>query len=272
MVKATCSLLRAGVLDAITRIHGDDGDVDGVFSNWVPSSGSTAALRDSGTNSSSGADHRHVRGQPPLFCRDLVLPSLDGILTPWDLQLMSDHTVRVAIIDAYYPLWNLTRAVWRHIGRDTYDVHERYWDSESNDGDENDQHSEADVTAAAETADVPTGNGAGSGGNAVHAEGRGKLQARARAAASSGSCASTGSSTSSFTETAADPAAAYRTDDCGPAFVEHRNALLRVLAYEGDLPDDIRGALSAVPWLAQQGGAASTAEAAEEEAREARAV
>ncbi|KAG5511792.1 hypothetical protein GH5_08104 [Leishmania sp. Ghana 2012 LV757] len=271
MVKATCSLLRAGVLDPITRIHGDDGDADGIFSIRVPSSGSTAALRDTGTNSSSGADHRHARGQPPLFCRDLVLPLLDGILTPGDLQLMRDHTVRVAIIDACYPLWNLTRAVWRHIGRGTYDVHERYWDSESNDGDENDQHDEADATAAAETAEVPTGNGAGSGGNADHAEGRGKLQARVEAAASSGSCASTGSSTSSFTATAADPAGAYRRYDCGPAFVEHRNAFLRMLAHEGDLPDDIRGALRAVPWLAQQGGAASTAEAAEDEAREARA-
>ncbi|CAJ1986162.1 hypothetical protein conserved [Leishmania donovani] len=271
MVKTTCSLLRAGVLDPITHIRGDD-DVGGVFSSWFPPSNSTGAMMNSGNRSSSSScGGAHHRCQPPLFCRDLALPSLEGMLGPADITHMRDNKVRVAIIDGYYPLRNVTHTVWRHMDRGTYHVHERYWGFGSSDGDDSDHYDEADATEAAETVEAPTANGAGSLGVTRDAEGHEELQAHTSAAAFTGSSTSTYSSTFDSTSTAPDPAAAFPAGDWGLTSVQHCNALLRLLAHEGGRPDDIREALRSMSSPAQRGDATSMAETAEDEVHDARA-
>ncbi|CAG9568858.1 hypothetical protein LMJF_06_0630 [Leishmania major strain Friedlin] len=254
MVTTTCSLLRAGVLDPITHIRGDD-DVDGVFPSRFPPSNSTGAMRNSGN-----------RRQPPLFCRDLALPSLEGMLSPGDTTHMRDNKVRVAIIDGYYPLWNVTRTVRRHMGRDTFHVHERYWGFGSNDGDDSDHYAEAEATEAAETVEAPTASGVGSLGVPLDVEGHEELQAHASAAAFTGSSASTYSSTSDSTSTAPDPAG-----DWGLTSAQYRSALLHLLAREGGRSDDICDALRSMSSPAQRGDATSMAETAEDEIHDARA-
>lgn len=197
MVKATCSLLRAGVLDPIANISDDKGDYRAAFAGVA---GSTFVTNTSDTHKKGNTS------DAPLFCPHLTLPSMEGLLDAEDVQRLRTNMVRIAIIDGYYPQRNVSRRLWERMSIDTYMVNQEVWDIESESG---------DISSSSSSSggdwDVTAGTPPSAGDNADRLPISEALQ--------------------------------RSSEDWGPVFVEHRNALLRLLAHEGGLFEEVQGAL-----------------------------
>ncbi|KPA83668.1 hypothetical protein ABB37_01927 [Leptomonas pyrrhocoris] len=120
VVRVTCSLLRAGALDPIAKVREEEDYYDHRAGFHNSSRNSTAAQQNNGQS---------------VFCPSLRLPSTDGLLSAEDVRRLRANTVRIAIIDAYYPLRNATPKMWDHLGSDRYMVGEDEWHIPSRDDD-----------------------------------------------------------------------------------------------------------------------------------------
>ncbi|KPI86921.1 hypothetical protein ABL78_4014 [Leptomonas seymouri] len=227
MVKTTCSLLRAGVLDPIASVR--EGD------NGVGLSHRTAPQQSNGT---------------PVFCPSLVLPSTDDLLSAEDVRRLRENRVRVILIDGYYPLRNVTREPWAHFGPDMYNPKDAWKIFSKEDGErdgrfgrEGDATDRGGVRAALDAGDLDQEAG---------------FDASIHNATASHAKAALSTDSSPTTE-----AMQRNSEERSPSFLEQRDALLLLLAREGGIFKEVEEALrqASHPWRAKTGDRGDTADA-----------